>query len=118
MCGLLWWSGLFSGQCGECGQQPGQQLLSTYRAGAENSLNGRGLNNVRVVKSSDTLLCQNWWLATLLLLSSKTLTCYAILTGNDNALPVTRTPLLFLYKTDPWTFLCNLGTENIEIFNL
>ena len=55
---------------------------------------------VRVAKSSDTLLCQNWWLATLLLLFSKTVTRYAIVTGNDNALPVTRTPLSFLYKTD------------------
>ena len=40
------------------------------------------------------------YLATLLLLSSKTVTGYAIVTGNNNALPVTRTSLQFLYKTD------------------
>ena len=40
------------------------------------------------------------YLATLLLLSSKTVTGYAIVTSNNNTLPVTKTSLPFLYKTD------------------
>ena len=45
------------------------------------------------------------YLATLLLLSSKTVTRYAIIPGNDNVLPVTRTPLSFLYQTAKWSSL-------------
>ena len=50
------------------------------------------------------------YLATLLLLSSKTVTGYAIVTVNNNALPVTRTSLP--YKTDAAIQMCALVIDN------
>ena len=53
------------------------------------------------------------YLATLLLLSSKTVTGYAIVTGNNNALlPVTRTFLPFLYKTDARALVIDNGISD------